>query len=694
MTFVQRLLSTFVAVLLFGCFVSAQQPTSSSATTVPRLVNFSGKAVNAQGKIVSGAAGVTFAIYSEESGGSPLWLETQNIQADSRGNYTAQLGATKPDGLPQELFTSGEARWLGVRINGGEEQPRVLLMSVPYALKAADAQTLGGLPVSAFMLAGPASTAGISAAPAMSPTTFVTTAAVSGTGTTDFLPLWTNSAGALGNSILFQSGTGGTAKVGINTTVPAVSLDVNGSENIHGTLSLLASGAATATTGKNSQPQDFITSVFNSSTSTAVPQKFQWQAEPVSNNTASASGAMSLLYASGSAAPAETGLKISSKGVLTFASGQTFPGTGKGTVTNVGLSAPASDFTVSGTPVTTAGTLAVKWNTAPTSSDTPNAIVKRDGSGAFSAGAITATVSGIFGVSGTTDTSVGVGGTSSSGYGGQFTSVSNLGAYAQSISGPGFEADSSSSEGIIAFSGTTAAILGVAEGTQSTSSGFGPDGVVGQAEASVGTGVVAINTNSSGDALLAINQGSSSGPAALFIGSVDVAGNLSKSGGSFKIDHPLDPANKYLYHSFVESPDMMNIYNGDVTLDEKGEAAVQLPDWFESLNQDFRYQLTAVGAPGPNLYIAEKVHDNSFKIAGGQPGSEVSWQVTGIRHDAWANAHRIPVEIAKPAAERGSYIHPELFGAPASKSVAAVHHPMINHLSATKIAAAKRANQR
>jgi trimeric autotransporter adhesin len=694
MTFVQRLLSTFVAVLLFGCFVSAQQPTSSSATTVPRLVNFSGKAVNAQGKIVSGAAGVTFAIYSEESGGSPLWLETQNIQADSRGNYTAQLGATKPDGLPQELFTSGEARWLGVRINGGEEQPRVLLMSVPYALKAADAQTLGGLPVSAFMLAGPASTAGISAAPAMSPTTFVTTAAVSGTGTTDFLPLWTNSAGALGNSILFQSGTGGTAKVGINTTVPAVSLDVNGSENIHGTLSLLASGAATATTGKNSQPQDFITSVFNSSTSTAVPQKFQWQAEPVSNNTASASGAMSLLYASGSAAPAETGLKISSKGVLTFASGQTFPGTGKGTVTNVGLSAPASDFTVSGTPVTTAGTLAVKWNTAPTSSDTPNAIVKRDGSGAFSAGAITATVSGIFGVSGTTDTSVGVGGTSSSGYGGQFTSVSNLGAYAQSISGPGFEADSSSSEGIIAFSGTTAAILGVAEGTQSTSSGFGPDGVVGQAEASVGTGVVAINTNSSGDALLAINQGSSSGPAALFIGSVDVAGNLSKSGGSFKIDHPLDPANKYLYHSFVESPDMMNIYNGDVTLDEKGEAAVQLPDWFESLNQDFRYQLTAVGAPGPNLYIAEKVHDNSFKIAGGQPGSEVSWQVTGIRHDAWANVHRIPVEIAKPAAERGSYIHPELFGAPASKSVAAVHHPMINHLSATKIAAAKRANQR
>jgi hypothetical protein len=161
-------------------------------------------------------------------------------------------------------------------------------------------------------------------------------AAVSGTGTTDFLPLWTNSSGALGNSILFQSGTGSTAKVGINTTVPAVTLDVNGGENVHGTLSLPASGTATATAGENSQPQDFITSVFNSSTATAVPQKFQWQAEPVSNDTASPSAAMSLLFATGSATPAETGLKISSKGVITFASGQTFPGGGSFCIATAG----------------------------------------------------------------------------------------------------------------------------------------------------------------------------------------------------------------------------------------------------------------------------------------------------------------------------------------------------------------------
>jgi hypothetical protein len=119
------------------------------------LVNFSGRAADAQGKAIFGIAGVTFAIYKEQSEGAPLWMETQNVQADARGNYTIQLGTTKPEGLPLELFSSGEARWLGVRVNGGEEQPRVLLLSVPYALKAADAETVGGLPASAFVLAAP-----------------------------------------------------------------------------------------------------------------------------------------------------------------------------------------------------------------------------------------------------------------------------------------------------------------------------------------------------------------------------------------------------------------------------------------------------------------------------------------------------------------------------------------------------------
>jgi hypothetical protein len=173
-------------------------------------------------------------------------------------------------------------------------------------------------------------------------------------------------------------------------------------------------------------------------------------------------------------------------------------------------------------------------------------------------------------------------------------------------------------------------------------------------------------------ALYAINDGtspaiyahSSSGPAAYLAGDVTVTGYLDKLGGGFKIDHPLDPENKYLYHNFVESPEMNNVYDGVVTLDENGEAWVQLAEWFGTLNRDFRYQLTAIGASSPNLYVAEKISDNRFKIAGGKPGIEVCWQVTGIRHDRWADANRKPVEVDKNDDERGTYLAPEAYGMP------------------------------
>ncbi len=143
-------------------------------------------------------------------------------------------------------------------------------------------------------------------------------------------------------------------------------------------------------------------------------------------------------------------------------------------------------------------------------------------------------------------------------------------------------------------------------------------------------------------------------------GSLIVTGTVSKGGGSFKIDHPLDPENKTLSHSFVESPDMMNIYNGNAVLDRRGEAVITLPAYFESLNRDFRYHLTCIGGFAP-VYIAQEIKGNRFKIAGGKPGMKISWQVTGVRQDAYANAHRIPVEEEKPASERGSYLHPDAF---------------------------------
>jgi len=197
-----------------------------------------------------------------------------------------------------------------------------------------------------------------------------------------------------------------------------------------------------------------------------------------------------------------------------------------------------------------------------------------------------------------------------------------------------------------------------------------PNAVAGQFVTHAGAGLILQGLTGSNFNQVFYVDGSGNG---YFAGNLNVTGNLSKGSGSFKIDDPLDPANKTLSHSFVESPDMMNIYNGVAQLDAKGEAWVELPKYFEALNRDFRYQLTAIGAPGPNLYVAEEIHGNRFKIEGGKPGAKVSWQVTGVRQDAYANAHRIPVEEEKAASERGYYLHPDAFGQPESKGIASVN---------------------
>jgi hypothetical protein len=166
--------------------LNAQQPAMQSSTSVPRLVSYAGRALDAQGKPIAGTVGATFAIYKEQSEGAPLWLETQNLQTDARGNYSVELGATKPEGLPLELFSAGESRWLGVRLNGSEEQARVLLLSVPYALKAADAETVGGLPASAFLLAAATNGNATATATSVGANSVSTSAppSVSGTGAT------------------------------------------------------------------------------------------------------------------------------------------------------------------------------------------------------------------------------------------------------------------------------------------------------------------------------------------------------------------------------------------------------------------------------------------------------------------------------------------------------------------------------
>ncbi|HRJ31792.1 MAG TPA: hypothetical protein PLV21_18530 [Cyclobacteriaceae bacterium] len=164
------------------------------------------------------------------------------------------------------------------------------------------------------------------------------------------------------------------------------------------------------------------------------------------------------------------------------------------------------------------------------------------------------------------------------------------------------------------------------------------------------------------------NNTSATGYAGYFSGRVNVTGALSKGSGTFKIDHPLDPANKYLYHSFVESPDMKNIYDGVVTLDASGQAEVTLPDWFGALNKDYRYQLTCIGGYAP-VYVSKEVQNNRFSIAGGNPGMKVSWQLTGIRKDPYAEKNRVKVEEDKMGDERGKYLYPEAYNLPISMGI-------------------------
>jgi hypothetical protein len=192
-------------------------------------------------------------------------------------------------------------------------------------------------------------------------------------------------------------------------------------------------------------------------------------------------------------------------------------------------------------------------------------------------------------------------------------------------------------------------------------------GVVGQAS---NAGVAAFNPDNNHAAYLA-----SGCCAAWFTGDVAVTGRLVKGGGGFRIDHPLDPAHKFLAHSFVESPDMKNIYDGVVTADANGEATVALPGYFDAVNHEFRYQLTPIGGPAPELHVSREIHGNQFAIAGAKPRMRVSWQVTGTRHDAWAAANRIEVEPRKRDQEHGFYLHPELHGHGPEQSIGRLLHP-------------------
>jgi hypothetical protein len=307
-------------------------PAASASTPVPSLVSYSGTAIDVAGKPLAGETSITFLVYQNEQGGEPLFAESQTVVPNAAGQYKVQLGATLPNGLPAELFATGEARWLEVQIAGGAPQPRVLLTSVPYAMKAADAATFNGLPLSAFVLAG--TNPGSNANATLSGNTAATAASsVTTTGGSVGNLAKFSGASTVVDSLLYDNGT----EVGVGITTPAATLDVNGSTILRGDTILYRNATATAASGASSHSLIFSPEAFSSSTNNVVKPEFLLRSEPTGNNTASPAATLNFLYSNGTAASAETGLSINSNGTINFAPGQTFPGagTGSGAITGV-----------------------------------------------------------------------------------------------------------------------------------------------------------------------------------------------------------------------------------------------------------------------------------------------------------------------------------------------------------------------
>lgn len=421
-------------------------------------------------------------------------------------------------------------------------------------------------------------------------------------GTIGRLPVFTGSA-TLGDSLVFQNASG----IGIGAA-PAAAFDVTGASIFRGPVTFIAPRLATATAGVNSSALQLSASVFDLNSGKATSPYFEFLAEPTNNNTNHSGANLHLLYNPGFGGPRESGLTFNANGTINFAPAQKFP-IAAGPAGPAGPQGPAGPAGATGPvgPAGPGGTLTLPYSGvgAAPPEDSNNAlfiITNTTGGG-----------TGIIGRGGPAPTNpIDYGGTGVIGIGGD---------------------------------GETAGYGVYGYGGQGNTGGFGVVGIAGGAEFSAG----------------GYFKGNESSVAGKFAGDVEVDGNLTKASGSFKIDDPIDPSNKYLYHSFVESPDMKNIYDGNVTTDGRGDAVVTMPAYFEALNRDFRYQLTVVGQFAQAI-VATKIANGSFLIKTDKPNVEVSWQVTGIRQDAWANAHRTPNEVDKPEKDKGHYLHPELFG--------------------------------
>jgi hypothetical protein len=670
---------TTLLILACGLPILAQQPATNAASViVPSLVKFT--SALSDGKPLAGVIGVTFSLYKDSHGGAPLWMEIQNVRPDKNGHYTVLLGASKSDGFPTELFTSGEARWLGVQVQGSEEQPRILLVTVPYATKAHEAETLAGKSASDFVLSNQLSeqvheilTAGLRSTNR--------TGLNSGNPAAAQGP--TNFSGSTSDQIVsvIQGGTGN----GLVATVPSNS----------GSTAAIR-GTATNTTGKG---RGVVGSSFSNKDGIGVVGSVGTLGAP-GNGIGVEGQALNL----GGIGVSGGGL-VGVQGLSSIPSGSgvqgLFSGTSGGGVVGINhptgsLPVPTGNFGVYGQAAgsTGQGIFGESFGTGVDSNGGSDGVhgIAHSANGSGVAGANTAEGGpGLFGAGGGGSSVNGFGGQGVRGFGGSETQGSGgTGVVATGGNGVlgGFGVIAGGGNGGIGGHGGVGVTAGGGSSTQNGSGGNGIDVTGGSGDPLTGHGGIGVlalggSGHFGGDGIDVSRGEGLESRAGVFHGPVQVDGDLNVSGSfsaghkDFKIDHPLDPANKYLYHASVESSEMLNIYTHNVILDGNGEAVIQLPEWFGAENADFRYQLTAIGGAAPNLHVAEEVANSQFKIAGGAPGMKVSWQVSAVRQDAYAKAHSLQVEEQKPKEERGFYIHPDLYGAPPEKSIEWARHPQL-----------------
>jgi hypothetical protein len=703
---------TFFFLLFFACEIFSQG--------IPQTINYQGVLKDASGNIVNnGDYNLTFKIYDSETGGTPLWTETKLINVVD-GIFSTQLGSVTPLTLSFD-----NAYWLGVTVGSGSElTPRIAFTSVPYSrmsLTIPDnsltsnkihsgqvVKSLNGLKDDVNLVAG----SNVTITPSGNNLTISSASGAGGTVTQ------VNTGAGLTGGPITTTGTISIANDGIATAM-LQNNSVTTDKIVDGTISTndLANNSVTST--KIADGTIAATDLSDNSVTSAKVVDGTLVTSDLANNsvttdkivdgtvTATDIGSTQVVKSLNAIKDnvnlvAGTNITITPSGQnLTISSTSGGMG-GSGTANylplfsasttlgnsivyqnanNIGINttAPTERLDVYGDIEFGASSLPIKLKNKVGVTGFWGLTLNVDGADLFSFDRLgVATVSNKLGI-GVNDPQYPLHVSTNRKYAGYFTSDS-LSAISHVIhaefTGTGNN-DAVAVYGISRpsdnygfggyFDGGYVGVYGKVNPT----GGYYYYGVGGYAGGGNGTNF-GIWGSASGSGTNFGIYGSASGGvtnwAGYFYGNVNVTGTLSKGGGSFKIDHPLDPQNKYLYHSFVESPDMKNIYDGTVTTDASGYVTVTLPEWFEALNKDFRYQLTVIGDFAQAI-IAQEVQGNQFAIRTDKPNVKVSWQVTGIRKDAFAEKNRIPVEELKQGDDVGKYLHPEAYGLPETMGI-------------------------